>query len=284
MQKPIFKSAKHQYNFNHKGYCTFPLLHESEVAEIVDIYNTYIHHHSSAETKFHGTGWIQNPEVRVEVSNRVAPILLSALSRSFTAFKILGCGFLQKETGEDSAVPLHQDWTYVDESRFFSMNIWIALEDVNMNNGAMFVLPYSHNIFSGYLRPSPAYPVPFKNIAGKLTPYCKPVTIKRGECLCFNNALLHGSFPNQSPSKRLVLVTTMLPENAVLLHYYTANSLIPEEVIEYTIDAETFLKMERGLPPGRYLKKASVKTKYTQQSFSRFMCNYIKLHLRNCLT
>ncbi len=277
----VFIAPKLEQIFRNKGYCAFPLLSSGEADEVVGIYEDFEKHHGADGNKFHGTGWIQDTELRVIISNSVTPIIVSALNRVFKNYKILGSSFLQKESGEDTGVLLHQDWTYVDENQFYSMNIWIALEDVSIDNGAMFIIPYSHRIFSGYLRPAPDYPVPFRNLIGKLEPYKQTIELRKGECICFNNALLHGSHPNLLNSKRLVVVTTLLPENADLVHHYVQDTKQPEKIIEYTLDAVSFLKIKRGQHPENFISKKPVASLYKPRRYAGFIANYIFYSLRN---
>src|SRR5436190_1579582 len=83
---------------------------------------------------------------------------------------------------------------------------------LDIYNGTLYVIPFSHKIFSNYLRPSPKYPVPFNRILTLLKKIAKPIQLKAGECICFDNKTVHGSFANTSQSKRLVAVATIYPQ------------------------------------------------------------------------
>lgn len=285
MGADIFLKKDLQNRFATKGYCTFKLFDSSEVDEVLSKYSFFAEEHNAgiSGSKFHGTGWLQSLEKRLEINNCLLPIIDKAARSFFKNYKIIGSGFLQKEFGEDSAVPLHQDWTYVDESRFYSMNIWVALEDTTIQNGAMYVIPYSHRVFSGYLRPSPNYPVPFKDIKPFLSIFKVPITLKKGECICFNNALLHGSFPNLKDSKRLALVATILPISATLVHHYSFNQTLPEEVTEFSISNESFLKIERGLPPENYISNNQKITHFPSFGRVKFLLRFCKILVSDIL-
>lgn len=279
MGADIFLKKDLQNRFATKGYCTFKLLDSKEIDELLKLSSFFAEDHDAGKSgsKFHGTGWIQNQEKRLEINNRLLPIIDKAAARFFKDYKIIGSGFLQKEFGEDSDVQLHQDWTYVDEKTFFSMNLWVALENIAVANGAMYVIPYSHRVFSGYLRPSPNYPVPFKDIKPFLSIFKVPIVLQKGECICFNNALLHGSFPNLKDSKRLAVVATILPHSATLVHHYSFKQTLPEEVTEFAISNESFLKIERGLPPENYISKNPKQTRYPNFGRVKFLLRFCKI-------
>ena len=269
----MFKNQHLKNKFLKKGYCSFPLLSKQQINSLKDIYNNYKDQHNQSKEKFRGTGWIESVSVREVINTIAAPVMEEALNTHFQGHQILGYNFLIKEKGHESAVPLHQDWTYVNEEEFFSMNIWVALEDITPNNGALFLIPYSHKIFSGYLRPSPSYPIPFEKIKRLLTLFKRSVFLKAGECVCFDNRTIHGSSPNMSDTERLVLVTTIFPVEAKLLHLYIHNYSQPEKVTEYIISNADFFKIKRGEPPVSYIDKRDVETKYPKVSTSDFFFN-----------
>lgn len=276
MDHAVFTSQKLQKRFANNGFVKLSIFSPDEVEQVLQKYQLFVSYHDSAGNRFHGTGWLENPEMRVEISQSVFPVFKKAADKIFKNYKIIGCGFLQKETGGDSDVKMHQDWTYVDESKFYSFNVWVALDDVSLKNGAMFVIPFSHKIFSGYLRPAPSYPIPFKNIINLLNYFQKPVELKRGECVCFNNALLHGSYPNLEASKRLALVATILPIDADLIHHYVEDTHNPERITEYNLGEESFLKIERGKAPKDFISKLKKTTVYPTTDSRFFLLHYVK--------
>lgn len=277
----MFKNQHLKNQFLKKGYCSFPLLSKQQINSLKDIYNNYKDQHNQSKEKFRGTGWIESASVREEINTIAAPVMEEALNTHFQGHQILGYNFLIKEKGDESAVPLHQDWTYVNEEEFFSMNIWVALEDVTPNNGALFLIPYSHKIFSGYLRPSPSYPIPFEKIKRLLSLFKRSVFLKAGDSICFDNRTIHGSYPNMSDNERLVFVATIFSCKAKLLHHYIHNNLLPEKVTEYIINKEDFFKIKRGKPPLNYIEKSNVETKYSRVSACDFAFSWMEFFFKS---
>jgi hypothetical protein len=274
----MFKHPEHDIHFKQKGFCSFRLLSAQQIQELKAIYRHFEEAHNRSEEKFRGTGWINDYRIADEVNRAVATVVEPALNEYFLHHQILGYNFLLKSCGADSAVPLHQDWTYVDEQLYFSMNVWIALEDTDLRNGCLMVVPCSHHIFGHYLRPSPAYPVPFRNIRPWLAAFARKIPLRAGECVCFDNRTVHGSFPNLTPSNRLALVTTLYPAQAKLLHHYVHNPQRPEEITTYELTAKDFFKIKRGAPPASYVHKTTNRTTYPHFSAFDFLLSQWKLY------
>jgi len=119
---------------------------------------------------------------------------------------------------------LHQDNFYLRVKPATCMAAWIAIDDVDEENGGMMVVPGSADMEivcpdiaadqSQYFT-STHVPVP-----EGLKP--EPVIMKGGDCLFFNGSLIHGSYPNSSPTRfRRSLINHYAPESSVeIAHYY----------------------------------------------------------------
>ncbi len=271
----LFIDAKKEKYFQKHGYVSFALIGKDEIDQLINVFSRFESIHHQSTEKFKGTGWIDETDTKEQINESLKPVVTGSLNKYFKNYESLVFGFLMKEQGADSAVPPHQDWTYVDESRFYSMNVWIALEDTFIDNGCLFIIPFSHRL-GNYLRSSPSYPVPFKNIIDFIFKFKKPVPLKAGDCVCFNNKTIHGSYPNLGSTNRLAVVTTLYPKDANLLHYYIHDTEKPEEVTEYEIEKKDFLHLMRGLPPANYLKKRSIQTQYKPITKSGFILNWLK--------
>ncbi len=51
-------------------------------------------------------------------------------------------------------MPIHQNWTFVDEDKFTSVSVWVPLCDVSRFNGTLEVVPKTHNTLTKYRSPS----------------------------------------------------------------------------------------------------------------------------------
>jgi ectoine hydroxylase-related dioxygenase (phytanoyl-CoA dioxygenase family) len=144
-------------------------------------------------------------------------------------------------------MPVHQDWTMVDETRFRSLSLWVPLCDVSVENGALAVLPGSHAVLTG-MRPNPGGPPSLPNPVDGVGPLSiTSVPMRAGSCLVFDHAVLHGSPPNTLDDPRIALVLAAAPRAAQLQHLWRR----PDDVVErYEVaDGEFFRHCTPGIAP-----------------------------------
>lgn len=268
------------YNqINKNGFTKFQFLDNENVNKLIKIYDYYQKNHTSLNESFKGTSWINDNELKLSVSRETISVVEPFIEKHFQNYRIIGATYLLKNKADQkSKVDFHQDWTYVDEKKYFSMNVWVALEDIDKEKGGLFFVPKTHR-FGNYIRSAPSYPIPFKKIFKSLEKLKKSVEVKAGECICFNNKIIHGSFPNLINSDRLVLVFTLIPNEAKLIHHYIENPKKPNELTQYTLDNETFMTLERSKPPSKYLKKEKLNTEYPDYTSLSFLAHLFWLNI-----
>lgn len=197
------------------GFVLVPFLNPEQVQELRSIYSEL---RVPEGQPFWSSSFLKDDALKIEMSARMQACFDAEIQRTLADFKPLGSTFLIKFPGEYSEMPVHQDWTVVDEERFGSYTIWIALDDTTAENGALEVIPGSHRI-SNALR-SPSLPVSFEKVRRDLPPYLKMLPMKAGEALIFNHALMHSSPPNKTVSSRLAATFGFVPKEASLCMYY----------------------------------------------------------------
>lgn len=113
--------------------------------------------------------------------------------------------------------PYHQDSAYFPIEPFDLVTCWIALDDVTVDNGCMWVIPGSHR--NGILDHSQAWMV--GNRRDKQVPGDKldlnrevPIVMSAGSCSFHHSVLLHRSGPNR----------TDRPRRGLAVHYMSARS------------------------------------------------------------
>ncbi len=132
-------------------------------------------------------------------------------------------------------MPINQDWTVVDETQFDSITIWVPLQDVDAKNGAIQVIPGSHN-FSSALR-SPSMQSPFKNVGAEMRNDLQLLPMKAGYAFIFSHALLHASPANNSATPRLAATFGLIDAKAQLQFYHQNEN---GETEKYLVDENFF--------------------------------------------
>ena len=219
MVNTIFKNSDFATRFQEDGYILFPFFCAEEIHQLKNIYDG-IHHNE--ELIFESTSFIEDSSLKEVVNNQVEFIFKSKIEELFKDYKTLGTSFLTKRAGNNTNMPIHQDWTVVDEDDYSSVTCWIPLIDTTVHNGAMQVIDGSH-LFSKALR-GPSLPIPFEDI--NLAPYLKTIPLKAGEAIIFNHALIHASHANVSDKERVAVTFGLTHKEAQLLMYYSKNDKV----------------------------------------------------------
>ena len=227
LDKPaIFKDSKEQKQFEKDGFVIKPLLDATQVNALRIIAEQYS---SNNITEFYSSSFENDLVLKEELNSKVLQLVKPIINNHFKDFDVLGAAFLHKPIGERGVLPPHQDWTVVDETKSFSMTVWIALDDLTTENGALKVLQGSHQVFPE-LR-SPSLPTTYANHHDVLDREMDTLYLKKGTSFIFNHALIHSSEPNQTNKNRLAVAIGLVPTRPELFMYYQKDDMVQEIVM-----------------------------------------------------
>ena len=230
-RQAIFQNSKLQSSFELNGYVKIKLLSPDELAKLRE---TYQQEQFDSPSGFYSTSFSEDEEAKAQLEKAIDSIVKEKAEKLFHPHKPLGSCYLSKAPGIQGEMPIHQDWTVIDESKFDSITMWIPLVDVNHHNGALQVIPGSHR-FSDVLR-SPSLDNPLSDIEEKLREDLITIPLEAGEALVFSQALIHASPANQSSDARLAITYGLIPEEAKLLFYHGEDNSIEQ----YEVPIEFF--------------------------------------------
>lgn len=131
--------------------------------------------------------------------------------------------FLSKGASPDSRVDMHQDLTYTDERSARAVILWAPLVDTSANNGALRVIPGSH-LWSHGIRAASKGSLATAPIQGTLEARSIVLSLRAGEAVLYDPALVHGSDPNTTQDIRPALGLALGPENATLVHFHLSST------------------------------------------------------------
>jgi ectoine hydroxylase-related dioxygenase (phytanoyl-CoA dioxygenase family) len=216
----LFRDEQLQSQFDREGYIVIDLLDQAQVAGLTAFYGSLT---NAATPAFGFQVSLDNesPEFVRTVSERLVNTVRPSVDRHFQDHKIFTASFVTKAKNPLGVVPPHQDWTFVDEDRFWSATIWCPLIDVDMDNGALGVIKGSHWFYE-HVRPSPSpqYTPPFKDQLFSIFPYLTIVKLQAGQAIVFNNKTLHASPPNTTDRTRPAFGIGITHQDAGIRHYY----------------------------------------------------------------
>jgi len=221
----LFKDELLQQTFDRDGYVVIDFIDPEQVEELTGFYRG-LDHAPMPEYGFQVSLDNNQGDFVRTISDKLKQTLKPYVDRQFQNHQIFTASFVVKEKNPLGVVPPHQDWTFVDEYKYWSATIWCPLIDVDMHNGGLGVIQGSH-LFYDHVRPSPSpqYEPPFKNHIRSIFPYLKIIELKAGQALVFNNRTFHASLPNTTDHSRIAFGLGITHRDAEIQHFY----LLPDQ-------------------------------------------------------
>jgi hypothetical protein len=257
------------------GFMVVPFLEQSQVEELRKHTRKLV---PADERQFKPSLVQDDPELRREVFAAIEQVSRSWRSTMFHDAKICIANFLVKEPeAPDSRVPMHVDWSFVDEREFASINVWCPLVDVDEANGCLQVVAGSqhHDVL---LRPDTGAARgahPYHDVLGLLTrDYLQGVPMPAGHAIVYHGRLLHGSGPNSSRDRRIALGFAAAPVEAPILHSFLVS---PNEVETFEVSTDFFCTSRLGQRPEGVRSLGTVPYSVAQLNEDEIRCSR---HLR----
>lgn len=249
----VFLDAERQVEFDDQGYAVVPFLSAAEVRGLIDGYAEIVPEPDEEIIAFDFTR--DDRAVMDSVAALLSPVFDRHVPEHFVGHEAIFWTFVIKPPGPHSEMCLHDDRTYVDETRHRACTVWIPLVDTSpeLANGCLYVVPGSHRIMpaaSGtnipnWIEPYEAY----------LKRYARPVTVPAGSALIYDVRTLHCSPPNLSGKSRPAIAAAVVPEGEQLVHVVGDG---PHKRRVYAVDRQFFIdhhpySIESGMPSGYQL-------------------------------
>jgi len=253
-----------------EGVAIIPFLLHDELTQVNAFYSELKQDYKLEFTNgMHMTLWHSDLGFKQKVKDRLLQLLQPAFERNFINCRRLNNIFMVKKAHTTGEFVMHNDWSVVDESKYRSINVWIALQDIVPHNGGLWVLKGSHKIDmpirgGGALLPN------FNAIAEQLKPYCVPVSAKAGEAVLFYHKTIHGSYPNTSDTDRAVCTFSIIPKQAELQICFQKEIDSPLEIYQpeddFNYKYNNLLEDTNTFAPGKHPVK--VYASYQQKQIS----------------
>lgn len=214
----IFKEPKNNSFFLKNGYV---VLNYYSSADIKDLHDQFVNINPSVKSDYYST-IDSNNEIKEKINNLLKTFFTPFIDSIFNDRKYTFGAFTMKNSGEQSIKPSHQDWSFVDEAKHQGIGLWCPLIDVNEVNGALGVIPGSHNYF--FNRRGTGTRTEYEEVSQYLEKNLfKFLKMKKGQVLIFDNRLIHFSKPNLSKQERIVAGCATVDKDAQIIHYVGKN-------------------------------------------------------------
>jgi Phytanoyl-CoA dioxygenase (PhyH) len=208
-RRPVFRESGLQRTFDRDGYVIVPL--RDHAGAIAALWSLYHERPSGIESGFYSSTHSRDAAYKSRVSRGIKE-LCAALAQSYLAdYRPLGGNFVVKFPGGQGELPVHQDWTMVDEARFSSVNCWIPMMEIDRRNGPLMVVKGSHT-FLDTPRGSPSYPSPLDGLRDTIRDrYLTILTPAVGQMVIHDHRLIHYSPANHSDAPRVAAALGIVP-------------------------------------------------------------------------
>lgn len=214
--KKVFKDPALQAAFEKDGYVIIPHFYTpEEMAELEKLYRTL---HPKDEKGFYPSTFSKDHHYRSTADSEIKRLCKRSMDKYLENIKVICGSYIVKSPGPDSEMGIHQDMTLVDETVFNGINIWCPLIDLNDKNGALYALKGSHKIMPT-LRGS-TIPGIYDDTQKVIHQYMKPLYLKAGEAIIFDQSIIHYSPPNLSDNVRIVTNTFFTHQDAKFVIAY----------------------------------------------------------------
>ena len=242
--RDIFKDRALQKEFERKGYVEMPLLDGKEISLL---YNIFLQHENEYNQPFHTSHFSNEESYKRDVNDTIIKVVFPKLTGVLNnCVPILG-NLMVKQGASDYFMPLHADWTYVNEEEYRSIAVWIPLVDTNEINGCLGVIEGTHKI-SNKIRGAQIHQTGYIRDKEWVKKHGKLLPTTAGHAIIYDHALMHYSPPNTTPNARPALNLSVVPAEAGIIHYCIPDGTSEIEV--YSVDnSDFFLSYNNGQRP-----------------------------------
>jgi ectoine hydroxylase-related dioxygenase (phytanoyl-CoA dioxygenase family) len=233
---PLFQDPAQDAHFAEHGYVVLRNFMPAEgLARLKAHFDAY--QARQPVSGFFSSSYLPDQAYKQEVQALVAEVFAPAVNRVFREVKTLGGSFLVKAPDSGSDLPMHQDWTIVDESRFAAVNIWTPLVPVTLDNGPLMAVPGSHRWQRTYRAPS--IPWVYEPVKDLLLKAMIAFTTEPGDAVAIDQSLVHYSPANRTTQIRPAVTAGVVHAGAALHFHYLAPDT-PDQ-LEVFDQSDTFL-------------------------------------------
>jgi hypothetical protein len=225
------RDAQWDAEYRERGFVVVPFVEPAELVELRGLVEDLIP--SDAGPFF--SLYRNDRTVRRRLDEVVRGALAARAEALFCDHRVFLGSVLVKFPGEGSDLALHQDWSFVDESRYMNGLVWLALEPTGEHNGGLHAVPGSHRL-----------DLPFRGTPPGAQA-SEPVDTSAGEAVIYHDAVIHGSGRNASDHPRIALVLGFVSREAELLHYFVDGQ---SQKWRYRVRDEFFLGYDPPERPG----------------------------------
>ncbi len=272
--RKIFFNDSLQKEFDKNGFVVIDLLSPAKVPDLLALYElidgvkgTVNTNRNTYELSF----FEKDVELKKKKFNSVYKFFKPLLDDYLVSYSPIMINVFSKQHGIGE-VPVHQNWTFVDEEKYTSVSVWCPLQDVSRKNGTLEVVPGSHKVTCGYR--GPTIPWVFDNLNQLMKDkYMIPLELHVGQVAILDDSIIHFSGDNHTENDRRTIQLIMKPAEVPTIHCYKDSS--DDEIYLMDVDDDYFFDFDmwRKPKPGKNQRKINFSIKKISEEELLQRCN-----------
>lgn len=220
--RPVLKNSSLDAQFMKEGFVVVDFLNQHQIDELSGIVDELRNDLSSSdfntETSYKLSFFNADESFRKKVFDKISEYCQPFIDKYLDSYEPLMINTFDKEPGTGE-VPVHQNWTFVDEEVCRSVSVWIPLVDVSRENGTMEVVPRTHLDVSATR--GPLIPWAFAELIEPIKEaYMVPLNLSLGQAAIIDDAIIHYTSQNDTPVVRSAVQIIAKPKEAKAIHYH----------------------------------------------------------------
>ncbi len=242
--RKIFRDESNERQFREDGYVIVDLLRADAIADLLSFYaaafptrREVVPH--ARELPYYISIFDRDAAHKREVDERISQYVARDIEALLENYEVFYSNFMIKFPG-DGQIEAHQDFNFVDENQHTAFNLWCPLVDTDSQNGGLYAIAGSHNVFR--TQRGPNLPKALTQYNDMLKRYARCIPLKKGQATIFDHKLIHYSPPNRSEEVRVAIQSVLKPREAATIHYVFDQQT--ERVRAYRIDKEFILNAD----------------------------------------
>jgi ectoine hydroxylase-related dioxygenase (phytanoyl-CoA dioxygenase family) len=261
----VFKDSSFQIELEKQGFVHLKnVVDKDQLNDLMAVYKDAYKNFDILRNNpdFLNTLTIDDKDLKRYIREKVTPVLEHALSGFMNMEQLylpFGCSYCVYFPNTKKNFKPHQDTAYVDETKTYSIVVWLPLVETDIQNGCLHVLPKSH-FWDNTLR-SASMIWAFEKYSSLLWKYLKPIPTNLGDVIVFDTSIVHGSFYSGSLNERVALNIPLLRKGTQMLSFHPVDD---RKGYLYSIDEHYFIDESLYSEPSkRYPKIGKVKLNNT---------------------
>jgi hypothetical protein len=222
--RTIFNDADLQEHFIRMGYSHVSLLSPEQVSYTQARLNEMRPDDKFAGNRagaYHCSYLDKNKAYRRQVQDLVHEVFDPLVKKFLHRYHIYNANFYVKAPGTGQ-FQVHQNWPAIEDLNDTTVTIWCPLLDTVESNGTIQVIPGSHKIVPHIeTRNARCYFHGFTKAL--IEKYLKPVPVKAGDGIIFDDGLIHWSRRNDSDQPRTAVQILCIPDDVRPIYFFKEN-------------------------------------------------------------